>query len=59
MIKQFPNDDTFCLSLSVHGDAVYIGSDFCVIQWNVVTDAVVKLEGYSCLFFTALLSAWF
>ena len=52
MIKQFPENDT-CCSLSFHGDVVYIGSRRCVIQWNVVTDAVVRLKGYpglNCLY---------
>ncbi len=45
MIKQFPEDLSSCF-LAFHGDVVYIGSLKCVIQWNVVTDAVVRLEGY-------------
>ena len=45
MIKQFP-EGVDCESLAFHGDVVYIGSYECVIQWNVVTDAVVRLEGY-------------
>ncbi len=46
MIKQFADDDVSCHSLSFHGDGVYFGSYCCVIQWNVVTDAVLMLEGY-------------
>ncbi len=45
MIKQFEKD-VVCCSLSFHGDAVYIGCYMRVIQWTVVTDAVVRLEGY-------------
>ncbi len=45
MIKQFP-DDVDCSSLSFHGDVVYIGSWRCVIQWNVVTNTIVRLEGH-------------
>ena len=45
MIKQFP-ERAYCYSLSFHGDVVYIESYRCVIQWNVVTDAVARLEGY-------------
>ncbi len=46
MIKQFP-EDVICRSLSIHGDVVFIGGIECIIQWNVVTDAVVRLEAYS------------
>jgi hypothetical protein len=46
MIKQFPDVDVHCMSLSFHGDVVYIGSSGFVIQWNVVTDTVVKLDGF-------------
>ncbi len=45
MIKQFP-EDVSCFSLSFHGDYVYIGSNNCVIRWNVLTDVVVRLGGY-------------
>ncbi len=45
MIKQSPENVTY-LSLSFHGDVAYIGSYKYTIQWNVVTDAVVRLEGY-------------
>jgi hypothetical protein len=48
MIKQFPAI-VVCISLTFRGDVVYIGSDACVIQWNVVTDAVVRLVGYAGL----------
>ncbi len=48
MINPFPEDNA-CRSLSFHGDVVYIGSDKCVIRWNVVTDAVLRLEGYDSL----------
>ena len=48
MIKQFP-ERVENSSLSFQGDVVYIGVMECVIQWNVVTDAVVRLEGYSGL----------
>ncbi len=49
MIKQIP-EPGFRFSLSIHGNVVYIVS-FCkrVIQWNVVTDSVVMLEGYTGL----------
>ena len=46
MIKQYHDEHAVCRSLSLHGDVVYIGGDRCVIQWNVVTDSVVRLEGY-------------
>ena len=46
MIKQFHEDNAYYSSLLFHGDAVYIGSDSFVIRWNVVTDAVLRLEGY-------------
>ena len=42
---QFP-EDIGCGSLSFHGDVVYIGAIDGAIQWNVDTDAVVRLEGY-------------
>jgi hypothetical protein len=45
MIKQLPEEDVDCNSLSFHGDNVYIGTYEC-IKWNVVTDTVVRLEGY-------------
>ncbi len=35
-----------CLTLSFHGDVVYIGGDKCVVHWNVVTNVVQRLEGY-------------
>ncbi len=44
-IKQFP-ERVFCYSLSFHGDVIYIGKFGHVIQWNVVTNVAVKLEGY-------------
>ena len=44
MIKQSP-EGFRCFSLLFYGDVVYIGSSQCVIQWNVVTDAVVRFEG--------------
>ena len=47
-IKQF-HEDIRCCSLSFHGDVVYIGSDRRIIQWNVVTDAVVSFDGYDGL----------
>ncbi len=46
MVKQFPIESVICCSLAFHGDVVYIGSDECIIQWNVVTDAVVRLKGH-------------
>ncbi len=64
MIKQLPDKDVYCASLSFHGDVVYIGSFECIIQWNVGTDIVVSLKGYPrlilfrfyhTLFFTLLL----
>ncbi len=45
MIKRF-SKPVVCVSLSFNGDAVYIGDSKCIIQWNVVTDEVVRLEGY-------------
>ncbi len=48
MIKQFP-ERVNCFSLSFHGDVVFIGSYECVIQWNVITDTVARLEGYPSL----------
>jgi hypothetical protein len=45
MIKQYPKG-VGCYSFSFCGNIVYIGSDGRVIQWNVVTDAVVRLDGY-------------
>jgi outer membrane protein assembly factor BamB len=51
MIKQFP-ERVSCFSLSFHGDSVYIGILRFVVQWNVVTDAVVRLEGYQGLIFS-------
>jgi hypothetical protein len=50
MIKQFP-ENAHCSSLSFHGDVVYIGLDLCVIQWNIVTDAVVRLDGSNGLLY--------
>ncbi len=50
LIKQLPNEPHFnCFSPSFHGDVVYIGSYMHIIQWNVVTDSVVRLEGYPSL----------
>ena len=46
MIKQFPNYDFYCDPLSFHGDVVYIGAFGFVVQWNVATDAIGRLEGY-------------
>ncbi len=46
VIDQLPDKDIDCVSLSFYGDVVYVGSNRCVIQWNVVTDAVARLEGY-------------
>ena len=48
-ITQFP-ECVDCTSLSFRDDAVYIGEFGCIIHWNVVTDAVVRLEEYSSLF---------
>ena len=44
MINQLNAPGVYCYALSFHGDVVYIGSDECVIQWNVVTDTVTGLE---------------
>ena len=44
-IKQFP-DYMRGHALSFLGDVVYIGGHQHIAQWNVVTDTVVKLEGY-------------
>ena len=54
MIKQFPDDlfkqaVLFCDSLSFHGDVIYIGGKVCVTQYNVVTESVARLEGYTRL----------
>ncbi len=48
MFKQCP-EYAGCSALSFQGDAVYIGSKGDLVQWNVVTDAVVRLKGYSGL----------
>jgi hypothetical protein len=48
MIKQLP-EGAYCGSLSFHGDDIYIGSIDCVIQWNLVTDTALELEGYTGL----------
>jgi hypothetical protein len=45
MIKQFL-ESVGCCSLTFHGGVVCIGSSGCVIQWNLATDAVVRLEGF-------------
>jgi hypothetical protein len=45
MIKQF-SSRVYCYSLLLSGNVVYIGSNESVIQWNMVTDTVVRLEGY-------------
>ena len=49
MIKQFLDESFGSVSLLFHGDVVYIGSYQRIIQWNLVTDSVVKLDGYSSL----------
>ncbi len=46
MVKQFP-DDVNCFALTIYDDVVYFGGYSCVIQWNVVTDSVVRLDGYA------------
>jgi hypothetical protein len=46
MIKQYPGN-VYCYSLAFHGDLVYVGNYRCGRQWNLVTDAVVRLQGYS------------
>ena len=51
MIKQFPDKIIGCHSLSFHGDVVYIGSLRVILQWNVVTNLVVRLNGSSGLIF--------
>ncbi len=48
MIQEFPGRAE-CESLSFHGDVVYVGSYGRIMQWNVVTDAVVRLGGYASL----------
>ena len=50
MIKQFPEGYVYCEFLSFHGNIVYIGSFMRITQWDVATDAVVRLEGYPGLF---------
>ncbi len=45
MIKQFP-ENVPCWSLAFHSDVVYIGSTGAVIKWNVVSDKVLRLQGY-------------
>jgi hypothetical protein len=57
MIKQFP-ERYICRALSFHGDDVYIASSVCVIQWNVVIDTIIRLEGYSSLTFFQFCAAW-
>ncbi len=46
VIKQFPDEEVVCTSLSFHGDAVYIGGRGCVVQWTVITHAINRLLGY-------------
>ncbi len=46
MLKEFFEEGVGCFSLLFHGDVAHIGSHICIIQWNAVTDAVVKLEGH-------------
>ncbi len=57
MIKQFPQSVHH--SLAFHGDVVYIGSWLHIIQWNVATDAVVRLEGFPSLILIFDCPAWF
>ncbi len=45
MIKQFP-ERIHCNALSFLGDVVYIGGYARIVQWNIVTDSVLRLEGY-------------
>jgi hypothetical protein len=49
-IKQLP-ERVYCFPLAFHGNAVYSGGKECVIQWNVVTNAVARLTGHSGLIF--------
>ncbi len=56
-IKQIPQR-VFCNAFSFHGDVVYIASYRYVIQWNMVTDAIVKLVGYSGLLLRHYRLAW-
>jgi hypothetical protein len=46
MIKKFPYEDLFCESLCFNGDVGYIECNTCIIQWNVITDAIAILDGY-------------
>ncbi len=56
MIKEFPQRIA-CRSLSAQGDVVYIASLNCIIQWNVVSDAAMSLDGYHGLIQRAPLSS--
>ncbi len=46
MIKQFTDERVEYYAFSFHGDVVYVGINACVIQWNMVTDAVGRFGGY-------------
>jgi hypothetical protein len=58
MVKQFANEVVSCSSLLFHGDFVYIGC-YDVCKWNVVTDSIVRLEGYPGLNYSVVLSLIF
>ncbi len=57
MVKKFP-ECVICTSLLFHSDVVYIGSGGFVIQWKLVSDANLRLEGYPGLN-PAVFSTWF
>ena len=54
MIKHFP-ENLSCNGLGIHSAAVYIVSHARIVQWNVATDVVVKLDGYPGSFIRSLL----
>ncbi len=58
MIKQFPDEDVECNSLSFHGDVVCIGSKGYASKWDVVNDAVVRLREYPGLILQQFCSYW-
>jgi hypothetical protein len=45
LLKECP-EDVFGVSLAFHGDFVYIGCCNHVLQWNIVTDSIVRLDGF-------------
>ncbi len=59
MIKQYREKNVRCWSLSLHGDVVYIGGHRFIVQWNALTDTIVRLEGYPGLAFSVSCPAFF